>query len=157
MTHYDVLGVSPAAGATELRQAYLARVRRHHPDAGGDPVEMTRLNHAWSVLSDPVRRRAYDLELGVRHVGDDAPSRPRTPFDADPFDLADSRPFHGAPRRGVLPFVPPALFLASIGTGSVGLVLDEPGIVGAAFGLFLLSCVAIAAVAMLTLRTNLRR
>ncbi len=76
MTHYEVLGVAPAAVHAEVRQAYYRAARRWHPDqfAGGSPVEaeqaevqMRRVNEAWSVLGTAERRRAYDRELdGVR-------------------------------------------------------------------------------------------
>jgi curved DNA-binding protein CbpA len=163
---YDVLGVAPGASVPELRAAYLRAARRHHPDTGGEGADMTRLNEAWSVLSDPVRRRVYDRELGVAGGGEpiwsagpagpEDPDDSRLPFDADPSDLIDARPLSPPSARGVLPFIPPALFLLSIAAGSTGLVLGAPGVIGAAFGIFLLSCVAIAAVALLTLRSSIR-
>jgi DnaJ domain len=48
---YEVLGVPPSATAEEIRRAYLALARRHHPDAGGSAEAMRRLNEAWSALS----------------------------------------------------------------------------------------------------------
>ena len=37
MTHYEVLGVAPTAPIAEVRHAYVALARQHHPDrAGGD-------------------------------------------------------------------------------------------------------------------------
>lgn len=72
-THYEVLGAPRDATAAQLRQAYLARARQLHPDqfAGRPPDEravaerkMQDLTAAWSVLSDPGRRRAYDASLG---------------------------------------------------------------------------------------------
>lgn len=72
MTHYEVLGVSRAATAAQVRRAYLDLARRHHPDfhtsTGGSSLaaaerEMQRINEAWLVLGDPKRRGAYDLEL----------------------------------------------------------------------------------------------
>src|SRR3954469_21077375 len=51
MSPYEVLGVPPTATPEEIRRAYLALARRHHPDAGGSADEMRRLNEAWSALS----------------------------------------------------------------------------------------------------------
>jgi hypothetical protein len=45
----------------EIRAAYHRLARVHHPDAeGGNAARMADLNHAWFVLSDPVRRHEYD-------------------------------------------------------------------------------------------------
>jgi molecular chaperone DnaJ len=55
-----VLGVSPAATAAEIKAAYRRLVKRHHPDAGGDEVEILALNAAWELLGDADRRRQYD-------------------------------------------------------------------------------------------------
>jgi hypothetical protein len=151
--HYDVLGVRPDASAAELRRAYLDRARQHHPDAGGRPEAMTAVNEAWAVLSDPVRRRVYDLEVGVRSRGaEPPPPRARVPFDADPADLLDDRPVVVTRAPGPLPLLPPGLFLVSVAIGCVGLVLDAPVVLGGAAVVFLLSCVAVAAVALFTLR-----
>lgn len=76
MTHYDALGVSAGAGPAEVRRAYLAAARRHHPDFHAAADEQTRagharqmqaINQAWAVLGDPAARATYDRVLS----GDD--------------------------------------------------------------------------------------
>jgi len=57
---YQVLGVSPTASAVEIKFAYRALVKRHHPDAGGDKKTILLLNAAWKILGDPEARRTYD-------------------------------------------------------------------------------------------------
>ena len=57
---YRVLGVSPAATAAEIKAAYRALVKQHHPDAGGDDRTILALNAAWEVLGDADRRRRHD-------------------------------------------------------------------------------------------------
>lgn len=73
-THYDTLGIESSASSDQVRKAYLARARRLHPDqyAGGGAAQlaeaerrMKELNVAWTVLNDPVQRRAYDHDLRV--------------------------------------------------------------------------------------------
>lgn len=44
---YRLLGVSPDAGAAELRRAFLARAKQAHPDAGGDPERFRQLMAAY--------------------------------------------------------------------------------------------------------------
>lgn len=158
MHHYEVLGVAVDATAADLRRAYLARARQHHPDTGGRPGAMTEVNEAWAVLSDPARRRQYDLELGLRRVAEEPRPEPvRLPFDADAADLLDDEPVSGGGAPAGLPLVPPALFVLSVAVGCVALVLDAPAVLGAAAVLFALSCVAVAAVALFTLRGTAAR
>jgi curved DNA-binding protein CbpA len=61
--HYEVLQVHRQAGPDVIRAAYRALARKHHPDFGGDVVQMVALNEAWRVLSDGARRATYDAEL----------------------------------------------------------------------------------------------
>ncbi len=63
--HYAVLGVSPLATEAQIKAAYRALVKRHHPDAGGDDQRILELNAAWEVLRDGPRRRRYDNACGA--------------------------------------------------------------------------------------------
>lgn len=74
MNHYEALGVPMGASAKELRHAYLAAARRHHPDfhatdearARADHArQMQHVNEAWTVLGDAAAREHYDLTLRV--------------------------------------------------------------------------------------------
>ncbi len=63
---YRELGVPQTASAEAIRKAYLALVRRFHPDRApaGKQAEyeerMKRINTAYDILSDPDKRRLYD-------------------------------------------------------------------------------------------------
>lgn len=68
-SHYDTLGVKPSASAEEIRKGYLRRARALHPDRQLDrpPDEaaraeqaMRQVNEAWSTLSNPKKKAAYD-------------------------------------------------------------------------------------------------
>jgi molecular chaperone DnaJ len=68
--YYDVLGVSPDAGADEIKRAYRQLARRYHPDISGDDraAAFLEVSRAYDVLSDPARRRAYNSGLRL-HEG----------------------------------------------------------------------------------------
>jgi curved DNA-binding protein CbpA len=60
---YKVLQVDPGAGQDVIAAAYKRLARRHHPDVSQDPssvATMVRINQAWEMLRDPVRRAAVD-------------------------------------------------------------------------------------------------
>ncbi|WP_428121902.1 J domain-containing protein [Candidatus Poriferisodalis sp.] len=58
---YAVLGVTAAASPDELRRAYRQRMRSVHPDTkNGDEEAAKQVNAAYTLLSDPARRRIYD-------------------------------------------------------------------------------------------------
>ena len=63
--YYDVLGVSPGAGADEIKRAYRQLARRYHPDISGDErgAAFKELARAYDVLRTPSRRRDYDTSL----------------------------------------------------------------------------------------------
>lgn len=63
--YYRILGVLDDAEDIVIKAAYKALAQRYHPDKwSGDKNEATRrmsdINEAYSVLSDPVKRKEYD-------------------------------------------------------------------------------------------------
>lgn len=140
MTHYEVLGVRPEAGSEEIRAAYLRLARRLHPDhEGGSDEAMQAVNAAWQVLRDPVRRQAYDREIG-RPDPRDVFRVDRPDEDDEPDQWVDDSPITTAGQRGPLLTVgPPLLVLLSVGVFSVGLVLDSLGIIAVAIVMLLLA------------------
>jgi curved DNA-binding protein CbpA len=62
---YEVLGVSNSATDVELKRAYRREALRWHPDKSTHPPEVAAerfklVSHAYTVLSDPAQRQAYD-------------------------------------------------------------------------------------------------
>ena len=64
-TLYDILEVSPTASSEVIKNAYRALAAKYHPDAGEYSNEnaFKILGKAFSVLSDPEKRRQYDARL----------------------------------------------------------------------------------------------
>lgn len=65
LDYYKVLGVSRNATEEEIRRAYKKLARENHPDVRpNDPAAAERFkqaNEAYEVLSDPEKRKQYDL------------------------------------------------------------------------------------------------
>ncbi|MDQ2871940.1 MAG: molecular chaperone DnaJ [Candidatus Eremiobacteraeota bacterium] len=61
---YDVLGITRSATADEIKRAYRALARTHHPDVSDDKAgaehRFKAINEAYEVLSDPQKRAQYD-------------------------------------------------------------------------------------------------
>lgn len=87
---YNLLGIAPGASERDVKRAYHAKAREHHPDrVMEEPTavrrlseeEIRKLNEAYEVLSRPETRELYDdcLERGVDFQEAAAASRPETP------------------------------------------------------------------------------
>ena len=63
--YYKVLSVSREAKPEVIKAAYRRLAKKYHPDLNqGNPdatKQFIELNHAYEVLSDPQKRRSYDL------------------------------------------------------------------------------------------------
>lgn len=154
-SHYETLGIPTGADPAEIRRAYVALARRFHPDAhaGRSPAErahadrrMRDVNEAWSALSDPTRRQAYDEALSRGRPT--APPRPRPAGrawsprpddDAWMDDFASWRaetdvlpPDPPGPRRPVR-LLPAAFLVAAAVVGVFGLVLSSRPVLAVAF------------------------
>lgn len=123
VTHYARLGVANDASTEQIRHAYRAQARVHHPDRLGSATsaEMLEINEAWRILSDPVLRHAYDSQL--RSAA--GPSSSASDLSEQLSRYAATTVQHGRARfpwRFVLAF-----FMVATGIIIVMGVLTEPG------------------------------
>lgn len=70
-TLYDVFEVSETASNEVIRAAYIALSKKYHPDVcKGNPKRaaeiMKMLNASYEILSDPEKRKQYDLSLSAQ-------------------------------------------------------------------------------------------
>jgi curved DNA-binding protein CbpA len=85
--YYAILGVLPSAEEIVIRAAYKALAQRYHPDRfKGSPEDlhrkMSEINEAYSILSDPAKRKEYDTRRSRVSEGD--PYFNEKPNDAPP-------------------------------------------------------------------------
>src|SRR4051794_12070917 len=69
--HYETLGLQPTAGSAEITHAFAREISAARPRAIGG---LAAVSIAYETLRDPVRRRAYDVSLGIKSLPQLTPS-----------------------------------------------------------------------------------
>ena len=74
--YYGLLQVHPQAGQEVIQSAYKRLCRMVHPDVNPEPdaaKTMQRINLAYEVLSEPLRRKRYHAEWERKNEGGVSP------------------------------------------------------------------------------------
>lgn len=103
LNHYQILGIESHASDAQIRKAFRQLAIQFHPDHNPDDsgaAELFRsINNAYATLSDPVKRKKYDLALRIsgelfrssnRYTGDNG----------DPADFSGATASRPRPKRG---------------------------------------------------------
>jgi curved DNA-binding protein CbpA len=107
--YYQLLGLAPTAGASDIRAAYVRLAKERHPDKFSDPSEKEKaqlffqdLTTAFNTLSNEARRREYDSQR-------ERP-KPRTPEEIAREAFENSGPaFEQGDYQGALTFLQTAV------------------------------------------------
>lgn len=144
-TFYDVLGVGRTDSPETIRAAYIALMKRCHPDAagrcaGGELPNVQAINEAFATLKDSRKRERYDLELSLRakkaggHSGAHSAAqgasqhkpRPHTPPRRHNTSLRSVPPVPAAaPRASTARKLLLPLLIAAVGGGAIYALKEE--------------------------------
>ncbi len=69
--YYQLFSLGPSATPDELKSQYRRLSLQYHPDRGGTTEQMSRLNEAYRVLSNPLLRREYDQKHAAQELAQD--------------------------------------------------------------------------------------
>lgn len=155
MTLYDELGVKASATPNEVRDAYLTKARKFHPDVAGErgADEMRRLNDAWAVLRNAESRAKYDRELERRTKKEPPrervkpqhePFRPHSAYETYQEDEGNNdwryEPDEGDPATApgkVLQMLPTILLVSGLMLGVFGLLIRVGPLVAMGIGVII--------------------
>src|ERR1700689_2849489 len=114
--YYEILGLTRAADADEVKRAYRKLARKFHPDVSKEPnaeAKFKEVQEAYEVLRDPEKRAAYDQLGNEMKSGQEFPPPP---------DWASGFEFRGRPQGRAGPEVDEQFsdFFSSLFGGSGG-------------------------------------
>ena len=63
MDLYKILNINKNASKEAIKKAYRKASLKHHPDRGGNSEEFKKINRAYEVLGDPIKKKEYDMKM----------------------------------------------------------------------------------------------
>jgi curved DNA-binding protein CbpA len=91
--YYETLGLDEGAGQDDIKKAYRSLAKTYHPDTATHPNAgklFENISLAYSVLSDPEKRSAYDKELKVNIPEEEIPEQDEYSLMSDYEFICDS-------------------------------------------------------------------
>lgn len=70
-SHYEILDVNKDASGVEIKKAYRMKSLHYHPDRNDSldaEARMSEINEAYEILSDPIKKKHYDLEQKLKDI-----------------------------------------------------------------------------------------
>lgn len=69
--YYKTLGIHRGASADDIKKAYRKLAMKNHPDRGGDEHKFKEIEEAYRTLSDPEKKRMFDMGVdpNAQHRG----------------------------------------------------------------------------------------
>tara|TARA_B110001450_G_scaffold247640_1_gene262909 strand:+ start:3422 stop:4348 length:927 start_codon:yes stop_codon:yes gene_type:complete len=62
MDLYKILSVKNNSSQEEIKKAYRKASMKHHPDRGGNAEEFKKINRAYEILGDEIKKNEYDMK-----------------------------------------------------------------------------------------------
>jgi len=62
MDLYKILNIEKNSSQDQIRKAFRKLSLKHHPDRGGNEEEFKKINRAFQILGDPIKKKEYDMK-----------------------------------------------------------------------------------------------
>ncbi len=90
---YIILGITKTANLKEIKSAYRRLAKQFHPDKNQDDIHaeerFKEIQHAYMILSDPEKRRKFDL--GLSGNGTYAKKNSNRPYNGNAYRYAQQQ------------------------------------------------------------------